>query len=366
MTAGLDSRTAVLVLVGVVLGVTSPAMSQEAPETVGQHTVRRGDTLWDLAGRYLSNPYRWSDIFQLNPTVVEDPHWIYPGEVLRIPGAPAVRVVANGGAVAAAGGAVGTDGQFPENSLFRDPRRTGSGLSLLALEEAPPRPAVSPSDFQRAPLLLGEGGAGPEGTTVRVLQENPLDLNLVPSAQQWGEVVIVLGALTPEVGDVLKAVRWGRAERGYGRVLLPQALLRVDRLWADSARATVLRIFGDYSVGDAVVAADEYVLDPAAQAEDVDVGLTGRVVAFEVPQVLLGPGEMVFLDLGGQDDVRLGDEFAVFARDEREAIVAEVRDALAILRVVHVTDHTSTARVTQVRDPGTRPGDPVRLVRRMP
>ncbi|MDH3428240.1 MAG: hypothetical protein OEM23_07380, partial [Gemmatimonadota bacterium] len=181
-----------------------------------------------------------------------------------------------------------------------------------------------------------------------------------------GEVVIVLGALTPEVGDVLKAVRWGRAERGYGRVLLPQALLRVDRLWADSARATVLRIFGDYSVGDAVVAADEYVLDPAAQAEDVDVGLTGRVVAFEVPQVLLGPGEMVFLDLGGQDDVRLGDEFAVFARDEREAIVAEVRDALAILRVVHVTDHTSTARVTQVRDPGTRPGDPVRLVRRMP
>jgi len=367
MTGRPDLRTAIIVLAGATLLVAAPAVAQETPETVGQHTVRRGDTLWDLAGRYLSNPYRWSDIFGLNPTVIEDPHWIYPGELLRIPGAPtgAAVAIAAGHGAAGDGAAVDGAGGFPENSLFRDPRGR-SGESLLAIDSPPPQPVVSPSDFRRAPLLLAEGGAGPEGITVRALHDNPLDLNLPPSAGQFGQVVIGLGGLTPAVGDVLKAVRWGRVEEGYGRVLVPQALLRVNRLWADSARATVERVFGAYSVGDAIVALDEYVLDPEARAEEVDVGMTGRVVGFEVPQVLLGPGEIVFLDLGLVDDVRLGDEFAVFARDEREAIVAEIPDALIVVRVVHLTQNTSTARVTEVRDPGIRSGDPVRLVRRMP
>src|SRR6184192_3658420 len=51
-----------------------------------KHVVKKGDTLWDLANFYLKNPFRWPEIFHRNTDVVKDPHWIYPGEVIRISG----------------------------------------------------------------------------------------------------------------------------------------------------------------------------------------------------------------------------------------------------------------------------------------
>jgi hypothetical protein len=47
------------------------------------HTVERGDTLWDISGRYLQNPWYWPRVWSFNPQI-ENPHWIYPGDEVRL------------------------------------------------------------------------------------------------------------------------------------------------------------------------------------------------------------------------------------------------------------------------------------------
>jgi hypothetical protein len=57
-----------------------------APSTE-QYTVKPGDTLWDLSGRFLNNPWYWPKVWSYNPEI-SNPHYIYPGNQLRFyPGA---------------------------------------------------------------------------------------------------------------------------------------------------------------------------------------------------------------------------------------------------------------------------------------
>lgn len=47
------------------------------------HVVRKGDTLWSVAGAYLGSPWQWPKLWSLNPSIT-NPHWIFPGDVLRL------------------------------------------------------------------------------------------------------------------------------------------------------------------------------------------------------------------------------------------------------------------------------------------
>ncbi|MER2491152.1 LysM peptidoglycan-binding domain-containing protein [Catenovulum sediminis] len=52
----------------------------DAPQ---EYIVKKGDTLWDISALYLNTPWKWPQLWGMNPQI-ENPHLIYPGDLLAL------------------------------------------------------------------------------------------------------------------------------------------------------------------------------------------------------------------------------------------------------------------------------------------
>ena len=62
-------------------GVPLSELSPNAPDS---HTVKRGDTLWDISGLFLKSAWRWPELWGMNLQQIRNPHLIFPGQLLYL------------------------------------------------------------------------------------------------------------------------------------------------------------------------------------------------------------------------------------------------------------------------------------------
>ena len=164
----------------------SPALAAASgPEaTAFDYTVRRGDSLWKIAERFLGDGKRFNELHQLNRDVLgDDPGFIHSGTIIRIPveglrhlsPTDSVHIVSRGEWLSTiAADKLGDASRFkeifeaskdiiqPDGDRLTDPNLIKPGwiLTIPGQERAPE--ADIPTEHEEAPPSLPDDGAEPE------------------------------------------------------------------------------------------------------------------------------------------------------------------------------------------------------------
>jgi hypothetical protein len=392
-----------LLVASLLAGVPAIALAQNTavPET---HTVKKGDTLWDLAKTYFGDPLTWPQIYKMNTAVIEDPHWIYPGEVLQLAGtAPSVipsepaaapPVAAAPGLVEVApapageprpaaepeayaetpmpapGGGARGPGPIPGDPtrLFGTSNAEGAtGDQLVAYTEKAYRP-LRPGEFYSAGFLT-EGQKLSYGEVLGdVVPPMVANLQAPSTASQFSRIGIVppKGA-TYQVGDSLMVAMRITSYAGYGDVIWPTGLARVVEVTPGQAVALVLNQYGRIRIGQVALPLERFTPGGSARAVPVADGIEAKVIQARSSNVLTEQQTILFLDKGREDGVAPGDVFELWRTpEERWDAASTVAEPMARLQIVRVGEHTSSALVVRVISADIKPGTTAKQVAKLP
>lgn len=360
------------------------AGAQEAPQVQPRtHEVVRGETLWELADRYLGNPFRWPLIYEANTDQIRDPDLIFPGQRFLIPGLE--------GAVARVEGvSVTTQGQPapPRSEPVAAPvpvAPSGSARRTVFYQGSSPEigrgvPAGETSGEHTVSSELAGLRAVPVGLVYgsEWLDENPEgegigtweDFSRVVAERtprgpaRLAERVIILPdpgvRLSP--GDLLQTFRTLRRTDAFGYVQKPTGILVVMESANGRVQAAVSSEFDRISEGDRVRLVPETLPPVGVDPLPVESNLVATILDFAQDRPMQGLGAIVFLDVGSDQGIAIGDVFQAFVEEVGPTRGSEA----ARLQVTLVQGDRSTARVVSVTHPTLRPGNRVRLVEKMP
>lgn len=367
----------------VTVGSAATAHAQAVRSDSATHTVKRGDTLWDLAQAYLGDAYLWPEIYRLNTDQIEDPHWIYPGEQLRLPGHAEAAVIA----AANPGDDTTHVASGPRPNDEPPPPRRVAGPTIFAprylsrprrdSEEEAAAPARVPlGDVVRAPYFDANNGPRGAGKVLIGYEIPGIDKpNSTANFQLYDKIL-----MDPPAGSVAAereryiAYRLGDYVENVGSVVIPTALLQVVRppRDGDAAIVEVLELYSQLNSGQLVVPMDT----AGAGANQIPVvvpagsGQTAKVRYIHRDKTVLPSlNYYVLFDLSVKDGLRIGDEIQLFrprAEDRGDVGPSIPEIAIANAQVVRVTPYGATARITAQEQPAIRVGESVRITARMP
>jgi len=338
-------------------------------------TVERGNTLWGLAATYLGDPLLWPAIYRLNTDVVEDPHWIYPGEILRLVASEPTTVAGLAVTDTLADSAMVAAVEAPpppiggETTIFTRRRESleRARYELRALANPPYRP-LRRGEFYSAGFLtdgddlpFGEvhGSVEPLAIAARSPRTTAMSFQQIAVSPPRGAAY--------QLGDDLWLLRIDRETADHGRIVVPAGVARVVGLDGDRPIAEVTDTYERIRQGLVVLPLEPFTDAGAVRPVPVEDGITARVITKRGKEPLTGPQSILFLDRGRDDGLDLGDMFA-FVRpgSDPDAASDGGEQYMGAGMVVYLRDRTASVMIVAVDQADIRSGTVARLIRKMP
>ena len=311
--------------VGLVQPCLCPAQEEESAdkslelESGLYYTVRKGDTLWDLSQRFYDSPWVWPDLWEKNKEI-PNPHWIYPGQIVRI---------------------------YTKAEIE----------AMLAGEEPAPEVVVEPGEgpFYFYPGIdrvgfLRETPADAWGAIFEEVEDKDL--------LSTGDLIYIrpLNGHAFEAGTRFKAFRMPTTfvdeatKTTYGIQHLMVGIVEITEVHPKFAIGRIVESYRTLKLDDRLIPYEER--SPKIYLTPSKPGLKGTIIAPQIVISMFAKYFVVFIDRGERDGVEVGQLYNVYSQkkarldpeSEEETLLPPVDYAEII--VLHVEETTATALIT--------------------
>ncbi len=272
----------------------SVRLSDSAPD---RYVVKKGDTLWDISAMFLNDPWYWPEIWYVNPQV-ENPHLIYPGDVLRL---------------------VYVDGQ-PRIMLERgDVVRLSPQIRAYPLDQAIstiPYEVIEP--FLSSPSVLDKDTAKNAPYILASRQGNLVHGAGRPVYARGGDLPVGARYSILNVGDELEDPETGKTI-GYEGIYVGEARVERD---GDPATLMLTETAREALNGDRLIpSSPDIPMNFVPRPPDGEI--KGQIVSVVDGVSIIGAYQIVVLNRGASDGLQPGHMLDVYQKGD------EIRDRWA-------------------------------------
>ena len=276
------------------------AIKEDVPD---RYVVVKGDTLWDIAEMFLHDPWKWQEIWYNNPQV-ENPHLIYPGDILAL---------------------IMVDGQRRLTVV----NRSDSANTLKITQDQAEGGVVKLRPMARATPIFGSIPAIPrehiEGflTGNRILPDNQLGsapyivsgtegrLILGPGDRVYGRGEFSIDTPIYQVYRIGKEYKDPNTKETLGFEAIELGSGHLSEQAGDIATFNIERATQQISIGDRILPSDESLLDSIFYPSEPPSGLDGEIIDVAKGVSFIGQFDIVLINLGARDGIEPGNIFRV-------------------------------------------------------
>lgn len=309
--------------------------SQRGGATV--YIIKKGDTLWGLSERFMKDPHYWPDLWARNPQKILNPHFIYPGQRLKV---------------------------YPDRIELESATPPAAATTAAAPQASPAAPVVAEANepvVEERRFIVNGGEGFIAGADFR-------PVGYVIAGQHSRQIYAVddviytdIGAdRNGRVGDLFTAYKKYAAishpltNQILGYRVVPLGVVQLTEMAHKSSKAIITESFLEIEPGAALVPYKSMKKEVVLKAPEVD--LSGYIVETRTGNQAIAAGDIAYIDLGSRQGLQPGNvlyvirkakiEINYFSKSEYDLPV----DVIGAVVAVEVADNTATVLVIKSID----------------
>lgn len=353
----MNRRTTLAVLISVFLlapllltttGMAAEKIDVVESETGFYYTIQKGDTLWDLSKRFSDSPWLWPELWEDNDQI-SNPHWIFPGERIRLYKKSGSQTVIQTDSVAVTPEQPVKPVKPMVGEKAAGPFFVYNSIDKVGFIRKPPvKPSGTIFEIQGSKIMISEG----DFVYVHPAADSPRAA-LIPGSRH----VIFRYREPTDERDAMETI-------GVQHYIL--GILEVTEEKPDMVIARILKSFRPIKVED--------MLMPFSQrSAKIEIkpsvpGIDGEIINSEDHTKMTGELMLAFIDKGTADNIEAGQQYSVYDRQKSESEKDKARSVslppvdFGTILVLHTERTTSTVIVTDANKaiaPGERFRTPI-------